>query len=133
MYGITWLNPMSLYIQCIIVGMRGRNITVLIVVLHISTHIIFHCLHAHLTLCITTRHCTFLVHSLHRRFPVKTSPTTINLIMTFTRHRSTFCFYCDTRIFDPRATRVKNPFTQIQYELFFTMIFMNFVCLTLRY
>jgi hypothetical protein len=31
-----------------------------------------------------------------------------------------------TRIFDPRATWVKNPFRQIEYELFFIMIFMVF-------
>jgi hypothetical protein len=30
------------------------------------------------------------------------------------------------RIFDLRATRVKNPFRQIEYELFFMMFFMNF-------
>jgi hypothetical protein len=31
-----------------------------------------------------------------------------------------------TRIFDPCAMQVKNPFTQIEYELFFTMFFMIF-------
>jgi hypothetical protein len=29
------------------------------------------------------------------------------------------------RIFDLRATQVKNPFRQIEYELFFMMFFMN--------
>jgi hypothetical protein len=37
---------------------------------------------------------------------------------------------CSSVIFDPRATRVKNPFTQIEYELFFIMFFIIFVCLT---
>jgi hypothetical protein len=31
-----------------------------------------------------------------------------------------------TRIFDLHAMQVKNPLTQIEYEFFFTMFFMNF-------
>jgi hypothetical protein len=39
------------------------------------------------------------------------------------------------RIFDPHATWVKNPFRQIEYELFFIMFFMIFCmsdCVTTR-